>query len=110
MSIRDLLTAKAHALAEEMGASATVLHLQAAAHHLSTELRRELDALIAEFRPAGTEVKPDPAPAAEAAPGPEEDRAGDVALASEVAPVGEDATAGDDAAAPSAVTSEESSS
>lgn len=64
MTIRGLLDAKARALAADMATMPTVLHLQAAAHHLTNELRRELDALIAEFRPAGGEVKrEDPAPA-----------------------------------------------
>jgi len=68
MSIRDLLEAKAHALAEEMATAPTVLHLQAAAHHLTVELRRELDTLIADFRPAGAEVKRETAPAPAEAP------------------------------------------
>lgn len=63
MTIRDLLEARTRALAAEMATTPTVLHLQAAAQDLTTELRRELDALMAAFRPAGGEVTREAAPA-----------------------------------------------
>jgi hypothetical protein len=54
MSIRDLLNAKAIELAAADGVSAAIVHLHAAAAQLGAEIRRELDALVAEFRPAGS--------------------------------------------------------
>jgi len=88
MTIRDLLEAKAHALAEEMGVTATILHLQAAAHHLAAELRRDLDSLVAEFRMAGTEIQKAITPPA----------------ATEASPAGDDPPAAEAAASPDAVT------
>lgn len=54
MSIRDLLNAKAIELALADGVDATVIHVHAAVAHLAAELRREFDALVSDFRPAGS--------------------------------------------------------
>ena len=53
MSIRQMIEQRARALADHDGVAATIMHLHAAANGLGTEIRRELDSLVSEFRPAG---------------------------------------------------------
>lgn len=52
MTIRALLEAKAIELAVGDGIRPGIPHIFAAAHHLTTELRREQDDLVANWRPA----------------------------------------------------------
>lgn len=58
MSIRELIHADARARAAHDGVEVSFMHLFAAAGALIVDARRELDALVADIRPAGAAAVP----------------------------------------------------